>query len=326
MPGSRADRGTVGGPPHEDVPEAPPAPPIISVVIITYEGRERIDGALRSLFDQDFDQPYEVIVVASGEDGCADHVRSSYPFARVIHSRQRLLPGPARNRGLREARGRYVAFLADDCVPAPGWVRRRVDKHLEGFDAVGGAITNGTGWHPVGLAGYLLEYWRLMPSNGALATQHIPHTLSYDRRLFELHGEFPEDVNAGEDTVFNLRCVDAGVPIGFDTGIRIAHRNITGLRSYLRHQWNHGRGLAYCIDRHGLGRTDGRPAASSAPLHELVRYPWRRLTTPVNHLRKGPRRWLLAYLLVSPLTAAGAWAAALGRYTQTRAPDRAPDS
>jgi glycosyltransferase involved in cell wall biosynthesis len=313
----------VASPPREAGAKAAAATRVVSLVMITFQGRDRIDAPLRSAFAQDFDEPFEVIVVASGDDGCAEYVRDYFPAARVVHSRQRLWPGAARNRGLREAGGRYIAFLADDCLAAPDWLRRRVSKHREGFAAVGGAITNGSGWHPIGMAGYLLEYWPLIPSDGALAAQPIPHTLSYERRLFDLLGEYPEDVNAGEDTLFNRRCVEAGVPIGFDSGIQIAHDNVTGLGAYLRHQWDHGRGLASCIDRHGLGRQDGRPPAPPSPFHALIRYPSRRLFSPLRQLRKGPRRWLVAYLMLAPITAAGAWAAAFGRFAQSRAFHRA---
>jgi glycosyltransferase involved in cell wall biosynthesis len=323
MAGDRIGTRAVASPRHEPSAAPDSVAPVISVVMITYKGRDRIDAALSAALEQDCTEPYEVIVVASGGDGCADHVRRAFPAARVVDSPRRLWPAAACNRGVREARGRYVAFLGDDCVAAPDWLRGRLRKHREGFAAVGGAITNGSGWHPVGLAGYLLEYAPLMPVDEVLAAQGIPHALSYDRSLFETLGPFPEDVRIGEDTVFNRRCVDAGVAIGLDARIRIAHRNPTGLLAFLRHQWEHGRGLAFCIERHGLGRRPGDEADPPTLRQGLVDYPWRRLVAPVEHLREGPRRWLLAYCLATPLMAAGALAAGLGRYVEARALRRA---
>src|SRR6184192_3479033 len=90
--------------------------PLASVVVAAYNSRKRIHCALDSLRSQDFEQPYEVIVVDSGSDGCADYVAATYPEVRVVRSARRLYPGAAWNAGVRAARGRYVALLADDCV------------------------------------------------------------------------------------------------------------------------------------------------------------------------------------------------------------------
>ena len=51
--------------------------------------------------------------------------------------------GQARNRGVAARRGRWIAFCSDDCVPGRDWLRLRVAKHREGFDVVGGSVTNG---------------------------------------------------------------------------------------------------------------------------------------------------------------------------------------
>ena len=56
------------------VPSAEPSAalrPAISVVVCAYNARERIDIALRSLAAQDLDEPWEVVVAASGTDGTA---------------------------------------------------------------------------------------------------------------------------------------------------------------------------------------------------------------------------------------------------------------
>jgi hypothetical protein len=39
-----------------------------------------------------------------------------------------------------EAEAEAIAYLGDDCAPAPGWSRRVLDAHEEGYAVVGGAI------------------------------------------------------------------------------------------------------------------------------------------------------------------------------------------
>jgi hypothetical protein len=75
--------------------------PVISVIVAAYNARARIHGALDSLREQDVEDPYEVIVVDSGDDDCAAHVSAAYPEVRLIHSERRLYPGAARNAGIR---------------------------------------------------------------------------------------------------------------------------------------------------------------------------------------------------------------------------------
>jgi GT2 family glycosyltransferase len=305
-----------------------PPVPAISVVVLSYNARARIHIPLRALRAQDLPEPYEVVVVDSGSDDCADFVHASYPEARVVRSERRLVPGAARNRGWRAARGRYVAFLADDCAPNPEWLRLRLATHREGHACVGGSIVNGTPRHPVGSAGYFLEYSALIPSPKILAEQTVPHSMSYERALFERLGGFPEDTMTGEDTLFNSRCVRAGVPIGVQAGAQLAHRNLTGLRAYLRHQYGHGRGLVQCVERHGLPSSTG-PAAQPMVLalwRMFVVYPAGRWWNALKRIARGRPRWATAYVALSPLVWAGLWATAAGSWVEWRAQQRAASS
>jgi glycosyltransferase involved in cell wall biosynthesis len=297
--------------------------PLISAIVPAYNSRDKIDIALRSLRAQDLSEPFQVIVVDSGSDGCADYVAGSYPEVRVVRSQRRLLPGAACNAGARVAQGQYLAFLPDDCAAHPEWLRRRAEKHREGFGAVGGSVTNGTASHPVGTAGYFVEYTAQLPSESVLARQAIPHSLSYERELFQRLGGFPEDLANGEDTVMAIRCIQAGVAIGFDPRAAIAHRNLTRVRDHLRHQYDHGRGLARCLSSypsHELGASapqEERALTAAAVI--LVRDPTERWLRALARVVRGQPRSLPAFLLLTPLIWAGIWAAAAGRWVEWRA-------
>ena len=297
--------------------------PVISVVVAAYNSRARIHRALDSLREQVVGEPYEVIVVDSGDDDCAAYVSAAYPEARLIRSERRLYPGAARNAGIRAARGRYVAFLPDDCVADRHWLRRRLAKHREGFAAVGGAITNGTPRSLVGSACYYREYSALIPSEPILAEQEVPHCLSLERTLFERLGLYPEDIRTGEDTVFGGRLLATGVEIGFDAGIRIAHRNPTRLRAFLRHQYEHGRGHAYRRTRPEPGLWRPSRAPRDEPRHVALRrmfvtYPARRWRKSLTRIARGQRGAIPGFVLVSPLIWAGLYATAAGQWVEWR--------
>jgi glycosyltransferase involved in cell wall biosynthesis len=108
------------------MPEA--GPPEATVVIPTRNRWPLLQGALRSALGQE-GVTVEVIVVDDGsDDGSADHLaRLPDPRLRVLLNDRRRGPSAARNRGLAEARGRWVAFLDDDDVWSPANLRAQID-------------------------------------------------------------------------------------------------------------------------------------------------------------------------------------------------------
>ena len=101
-------------------------PPLISVVICTYNRADLLPGALGSLLQQSLDQSlFEIIVVDNNStDSTPDVVAQylSYPHIRYIHEVSQGL-AHARNRGYKEASGRYVAYLDDDARADPEWLK-----------------------------------------------------------------------------------------------------------------------------------------------------------------------------------------------------------
>jgi glycosyltransferase involved in cell wall biosynthesis len=300
------------------------ARPTLSVVVLAYQSRDRIDIALSSLREQELEDAFEVIVVDSGSDGCSEYVRHNYPEARLVCSPGRLLPGAARNWGLTAASGEYVAFLADDCAAAPNWLRERLALHRDGFDLVGGSVANGTPRSVVGTAGYLLEYSAVMPVRRVLEAQEVPHSLSYSADVFARLGSFPEDTRTGEDTLFNKRCMAAGATAAFAPEAHVAHRNLTGFRAFLRHQYTHGEGFAQCILRHDLEAPTGTVHATlrSLTYRMLVRYPAVAWFGKVRRLKRNAPARLPAFLALSPIIWAGLLATGLGAWEAGRRESR----
>jgi len=275
---------------------------VFTVIVLAYNSRNRIDTALRSLREQDLTGEIEVVLVDSGTDDCVAYVACEYPEVRIVHSPLRLWPGKARNRGLQAARGEFVAFLADDTAADPGWLSARLAVHRSGAQAVGGAITNGTPRSRIGTAGYLLEYSALLPCRAILEEQEIPHCVSFHSSVFDLMGGYPEDTTTGEDTIFNQRCLAAGIRFAYAPDAQIAHLNLTSFRAYLAHNWAHGRGLVQCVEKHRLGSLTGpieQPLATA--IHRaLWRYPLDGWKAKHARLRKNAPGWLPRFLVLSP--------------------------
>jgi glycosyltransferase involved in cell wall biosynthesis len=104
---------------------ASPAP-LVSVVIPAYNCAALVLQAVESVLTQDY-EPLEVIVV---DDGSTD---GTHEALRPVLERIRLIRQPngglaaARNRGHREARGEYIAWLDSDDICEPGRIALQVE-------------------------------------------------------------------------------------------------------------------------------------------------------------------------------------------------------
>ena len=125
--------------PSAPVPGAADAPPVLSVIIPHYRDLANLDHCLTLLAQQEFAQPFEIIVVDNA---------SPLPWTdieAVVARRAHLIAcaekgaGPARNAGIAAARANRLAFIDSDCRPRTGWLAAG-HAALDRFDFAGGQV------------------------------------------------------------------------------------------------------------------------------------------------------------------------------------------
>ena len=207
----------------------------LSCVVLDLGGQPSLAAAVRSLASQG--RAAEIVVVSSGGGSAPRIVAETGVESTVITSRQRLLPGAARNVGLAASHASHVAFLAGDCVAEAGWVAGRLAAHEAGALAVSSAVTNGAPWNPFAIAAHHLLFPLRLP--GTPPAVRLDYGASYARPIFTRYGGFRNDLRIGEDTEFHER-FGAEVPVTFRGDVRAAHRNTTTLGTLLRDQYHRG--------------------------------------------------------------------------------------
>ena len=110
--------------------------PLISIIIPTYNYAQFLPEALESVFSQTF-KNYEIIVV---DDGSMDNTREivgNYGERVRYFYQANSGVSAARNKGIREAEGDYLAFLDADDLYRPEFLEIMLAKIKEGYDWVG---------------------------------------------------------------------------------------------------------------------------------------------------------------------------------------------
>jgi GT2 family glycosyltransferase len=96
--------------------------PVISIIILNWNGRKFLKECLDSLLVQTF-REFETILVDNGSsDGSVLFVRENYPWVRLVLLSENLGFSEGNNRGLLVCRGSFIVTLNNDTRVAPGFL------------------------------------------------------------------------------------------------------------------------------------------------------------------------------------------------------------
>ena len=100
----------------------------LSVVIPSYQGKEKLGKTLPLLKEQKVDCAYEIVVVIDGSrDGSKELMQElADNHLRMIWHDEKRGRGAARNSGIRKARGEFIVFLDDDMTVKPDFLAQHL--------------------------------------------------------------------------------------------------------------------------------------------------------------------------------------------------------
>lgn len=251
--------------------------PFVSVVLPFWNRRDVLPAALDGLRRQTY-KNWELVAIDDGStDGGGDLFRNPSPDARARCCRLTRNAGAAaaRNRGVREARGEYIAFLDSDDL----WMPRKLERQialLAGVDAPSSAVlyTKIEYRERRRVTCPPAEYWRsghVYRDFLAGWQPAITPSVLLSRDLFLANGGFDESMTIGEDNDLWMRlagtCAFHCVP---EVLVRVCRHSANRLTSdpdaYLRglhevlNKWHDervrclGEGATRRCERHHLGQ------------------------------------------------------------------------
>ncbi len=207
----------------------------ISICLCTFNRSDQLQNALGSLFAQhtEGEFTFEIVIVDDGStDATPDVVGQASAISPVpLRYTQQANSGiaTARNRSVKEAIGKWVAFFDDDQIAAPEWLLRLFRAAMKSSaECVGGpcllAIPEGSEVQPVGTVRKLLGENPYMvnpptfcsnfdPRKFLMSKVPMPSTGNalIKKDLFFKLGGFREGVRFGEDFEFFQKAAQANI-------------------------------------------------------------------------------------------------------------------
>ena len=120
--------------------------PFFSVIILTYHRNRQLSQCLDCLVSKNqeiVEHRYEIIVSDDGyESTAAEMIKRDYPHVKWVKGPRQGIAAN-RNNGAKYAKGEWIVFTDDDCLPQRGWLRE-IEKYIaehEYVSVIEGRIT-----------------------------------------------------------------------------------------------------------------------------------------------------------------------------------------
>ncbi|MBO1056515.1 MAG: glycosyltransferase [Dolichospermum sp. JUN01] len=223
---------------------------VFSIIIPTYNRPQPLTNCLQSLADLDYpDNRFEVIVVDDG---------SKISLKTVVKPLQNQLnltlipqanagPATARNTGAKQAQGKFLAFIDDDCTPANNWLQV-LETYLiaHANDLIGGCIINALSENIYATASQaLLDYIYASYQNKTKFPQFFTsNNIALSAENFWAIGGFDTNfpLAAAEDREFCDRLLSHNYKMRYAPESIVYHAHHLTLKTFYRQHFNYGRG------------------------------------------------------------------------------------
>jgi len=211
--------------------------PTVSVIMAVYNGEQYLPEALASILKQSRAVDEIVVVDDGSTDATADVAVAAGETVRVIRQAN-AGQSAARNRGVAESRGDFLAFLDCDDLIHPRKVERQLARFAERPELVLIDAYAQNFWSPeIPVEDRALDGWEAQTHSDEPWPEFIG-TWLFRRSLWETVGGFDESRSFAEDSDWHDRVRFTGLPIETMRAVlarRRLHRSNLTRSNYGRH-------------------------------------------------------------------------------------------
>lgn len=199
----------------------------VSVVICTHNRANLLQRVLMSLAGQTLSpEQFEVIVV---DDASSDNtlevcqkMKQEMPNVRCVASAVNLGTGKAAGLGVKSAKGEYLIFTDDDCIPQKDWVEH-MRQSLGIYPLVAGCVMSPADDF-IRLCHNIAEFHPFLPGRKAGPVDFIAGAnMGIRRALFEELNGFTNEMTKAPDMRLVLKARQAGSQVYFVPEARVVH-------------------------------------------------------------------------------------------------------
>lgn len=153
------------------------APPLVSIIVPTYNHADYLNDALRSVLSQTYANWEAIVINNYSEDNTIEIIESfSEPRIHLLNFHNNGIIAAARNHGIINANGKYLAFLDSDDIWLPNKLERQLEVMLQNnyslcytdikiIDATGSLIKNKSFFKKIKKTFLYGRYKQLLVSN-----------------------------------------------------------------------------------------------------------------------------------------------------------------
>ncbi len=235
--------------------------PFISVIVPAYNCRSTIEKCVESLKALDYPN-YEILIMNDGSTDGTGKYLDTVEGIRVVHL-ENGGPGRARNIGLEQARGEYVAFTDADCVVNPSWLRALMQGfHMDEVVGVGGDQQSPADETRFGkrVNGFLktIGFVAAYMKRGGGSYRRVAHNptcnVAYKKAAIKEVGGFNEALWPGEDVELDYCLSRKGYRFLYTPDAVVCHYRPRTLGAFSRMMYRYGWAQAYLVRKYGLFR------------------------------------------------------------------------
>lgn len=235
--------------------------PFVSIVVGIRNEERYIVECIESLLNQDYPKEfYEIIMVDGMSTDNTQNLVRQYPVKFLLNEKKNV--AAARNLGVKEAKGEYIAFTDGDCRADKSWLSLLVKEMLnapENVACVGGPnLIFNTDSLFARVVGYTQETF--LGSGGSAQSsnsserkyvQSLPNCNAfYKKQIIENIGYFDETFVVGQDCDINFRMGKKGYRFLYIPEAKVYHHRRGNTKSFSTQMFRYGSWMVKLFKKH----------------------------------------------------------------------------